>query len=135
MTKTVITFGTFDLFHIGHLRLLARARALGDRLVVGVSTDKLNFDKKRRYPVFDETARLAIVGALRCVDETFFEESLALKGDYIKRYNAQLLVMGDDWAGRFDEYKSLCNVEYLSRTEGISTTDLIDRIIDRLGSH
>jgi glycerol-3-phosphate cytidylyltransferase len=120
----VITFGTFDLFHIGHVNILRRSRELGSSLIVGVSSDALNFKKKNLYPVFPQAERLAIIGALRFVDEVFVEESLELKGDYIKRYAADILVMGDDWAGKFDEFKSLCNVVYLPRTEGISTTHI-----------
>jgi glycerol-3-phosphate cytidylyltransferase len=120
----VITFGTFDLFHIGHVNILRRSRELGSSLIVGVSSDGLNFKKKNLYPVFPEAERLAIIGALRFVDEVFVEESLELKGEYITRYAADILVMGDDWAGRFDEFKSLCDVVYLPRTEGISTTHI-----------
>ncbi|RKK04280.1 glycerol-3-phosphate cytidylyltransferase [Pseudoroseomonas wenyumeiae] len=120
----VITFGTYDLFHIGHLNILKRAAALGNHLIVGVSTDALNFSKKGLKPVFPQHERLAIVEALRCVNEAFYEESLELKAEYIKHYKADVLVMGDDWAGRFDQFKSLCDVVYLPRTEGISTTDI-----------
>lgn len=128
MTIRVITFGTFDVFHIGHLNILQRAKALGDHLVVGVSSDALNFSKKARYPVYPESDRMAIVAGMRCVDEVFPEESLELKAEYIKRYKADRLVMGDDWAGRFDELKSLCEVIYLPRTEGVSTTHVMARI-------
>jgi glycerol-3-phosphate cytidylyltransferase len=120
----VITFGTYDLFHIGHLNILKRAAALGSHLTVGVSTDALNFSKKGLKPVFPEHERLAIVESLRFVNEAFYEESLEFKAEYIKRYKADVLVMGDDWAGRFDQFKSLCDVVYLPRTEGISTTDI-----------
>lgn len=123
-SRPVITFGTFDLFHIGHLNILRRARMLGDRLVVGVSTDALNSRKKGFNPVFAEDERMSIVGSLRYVDEVFREESLEQKADYIRRYNAKVLVMGDDWAGRFDQFRELCEVVYLPRTEGISTTDI-----------
>lgn len=125
---TVITFGTFDVFHIGHLRVIERAAALGDRLVVGVSADALNLRKKGREPVYSQHERMEIVSALKAVDEVFLEESLELKGDYIKQYGADMLVMGDDWAGRFDEFKSLCEVVYLPRTPAISTTALIEKI-------
>lgn len=128
MTIRVITFGTFDVFHVGHLNILQRAKALGDHLVVGVSSDALNFSKKARYPVYPESDRMAIVAGMRCVDEVFSEESLELKAEYIKRYKADRLVMGDDWAGRFDEFKSLCEVIYLARTEGVSTTHVMARI-------
>jgi len=123
--KTVITFGTFDVFHIGHLRILERAAALGDRLVVGVSSDRLNFKKKGRYPVFKEADRMAIVAGLACVDEVFTEESLEWKGEYITTHKADILVMGDDWVGRFDEFKRLCDVVYLPRTDNISTTEIL----------
>ena len=85
MPRTVITFGTFDVFHVGHLRVIERAAALGDRLVVGVSADALNLRKKGREPVFTQGERLEIVAALRMVDEVFVEESLELKRDYIER--------------------------------------------------
>lgn len=126
--KTVITFGTFDVLHIGHIKILQRAKEFGDRLVVGISSDALNFSKKQRNPVYPEQERRDIIAALGCVDEVFIEESLELKGEYIKKFNADVLVMGNDWEGRFDEYKSLCTVTYLPRTEGISTTQLIAEI-------
>ena len=124
----VITFGTFDVFHIGHLHILERARQFGDYLLVGVSTDQMNFDKKQRYPVYTQGERQTIIRALSCVDETFFEESLALKRQYILKYQADILVMGDDWAGRFDEFRDICRVEYLPRTPSISTTVVIEKI-------
>lgn len=125
---TVITFGTFDVFHVGHLHILERAREFGDRLLVGVSTDKMNFDKKGRYPVYSQEERMAIIRSLRCVDDVFPEESLALKRHYLLNYEADVLVMGDDWAGKFDEFKDICRVEYLPRTPSISTTEVIERI-------
>jgi choline-phosphate cytidylyltransferase len=131
---TVITFGTFDVFHVGHLRVIQRARALGDRLVVGVSADALNLRKKDRLPVFSEGERMEIVGALKPVDEVFLEESLEQKRDYVLRYGAKVLVMGDDWRGRFDELGDICRVEYLSRTPAISTTALIEKIARPEGS-
>jgi len=126
--KRVITFGTFDLFHLGHLSLLERARNQGDWLIVGVSTDRLNESKKGRPPVYPEGERMRIVQALRVVDEVFPEESLEQKEHYIRLYNAQVLVMGDDWAGRFDTFRNLCDVVYLPRTPSISTTATIERI-------
>jgi len=124
----VITFGTFDVFHIGHLRILERARNLGSCLVVGVSTDRMNFDKKQRYPVYSQEERYEIIRALRCVDEVFLEESLELKRRYLIEHNADVLVMGDDWSGRFDEFRDICRVEYLPRTPSISTTAVIEKI-------
>ena len=120
--KTVITFGTFDLFHYGHLRILERGAQLGDRLVVGVSSDALNFTKKGEYPVYPQDQRRAIVESIRYVDGTFIEESLEKKADYIKQHGADLLVMGDDWRGKFDDMREWCEVVYLPRTEKISTT-------------
>ena len=128
MSKTVLTFGTFDVFHVGHLRILERAAGFGDRLVVGVSTDQLNYSKKGRNPVYNQEERMEIVGALKCVDEVFFEESLELKGEYLAQYKAAVLVMGDDWKGRFDEFSSVCEVVYLPRTPAISTTEVIEKI-------
>lgn len=121
---TIVTFGTFDLFHIGHVRLLERARALGDRLIVGVSTDDFNFRKKGKYPIYPQEERRAIIDALRCVDQTFYEESLELKRSYLKDHKAGCLIMGNDWAGRFDEFRDICDVVYLERTTNISTSEI-----------
>lgn len=126
MEEVVITFGTFDLFHIGHLKILQRAREQGDRLVVGVSTDALTIAKKNRKPIMGEKARKAIVGAIQYVDEVFDEESLEEKAYYIKTFGASVLVMGDDWKGKFDDLP--CRVVYLPRTPSISTTELIEKI-------
>jgi len=123
--RRIITFGTFDLFHVGHVNVLRRARLLGDWLVVGVSSDELNARKKGRHPYFSIDERLAIVGDSRFVDEVFVEESLEQKADYIREYSADVLVMGDDWQGRFDHYGSLCEVVYLPRTPEISSTEII----------
>jgi len=120
----VITFGTFDLFHIGHLRVLERAAALGDHLTVGVSSDAFNFQKKNRLPFVPQEDRRAIVAALRCVDDTFIEESMELKEQYIREVRASVLVMGDDWRGKFDHLSHMCKVEYLPRTASVSTTEI-----------
>jgi choline-phosphate cytidylyltransferase len=128
MARTVVTFGTFDVFHVGHLRVIERAAALGDRLVVGVSADALNLRKKGREPVFSQAERLEIVRALRVVDDVFVEESLELKRHYLEKHGADVLVMGDDWKGRFDEFSDICEVVYLPRTPAISTTALIEKI-------
>jgi glycerol-3-phosphate cytidylyltransferase len=127
-TRTVITFGTFDVLHVGHIRVLKRAAEYGDRLVVGVSADELNIKKKGRAPVFDQDERLEILSSLRMVDEVFIEESLEKKRDYILEHNAQVLVMGDDWAGKFDWVSDVCEVVYLPRTPSVSTTGLIEHI-------
>lgn len=125
---TVITFGTFDLFHIGHLNLLRRASKYGDRLIVGVSSDKLNFEKKGKEAVYNENIRLDIISSLKFVTSCFLEESLELKKEYILEYGADVLVMGNDWSGKFDYLKDVCRVIYLSRTPSVSTTDLIEYI-------
>jgi choline-phosphate cytidylyltransferase len=126
--RTVVTFGTFDVFHYGHLRVLERAAELGDRLLVGISSDELNASKKQRAPIYPLQERLAIVAGLKVVDGVFVEHSLDLKRDYLLEHHADVLVMGDDWAGRFDEFNDVCEVVYLPRTPAISTTELIERI-------
>ena len=131
MPRTVLTFGTFDVFHVGHLNVIERAADLGDRLVVGVSSDALNERKKGRAPVFPEHERMAIVRALSVVDAVFLEESLEGKRDYLTTYGADVLVMGDDWEGKFDEFRDICDVVYLARTPAISTTAVIERISTR----
>lgn len=124
----VITFGTFDVFHIGHLRVLERAAQFGNSLTVGVSSDQLNFSKKNRKPIYDQNQRCEIIGALQCVDHVFVEESLELKKEYIIEHQADVLIMGDDWEGKFDFCKDITEVIYLSRTPSISTTAIIEII-------
>lgn len=130
--RTVITFGTFDLFHIGHLNILQRAASLGSRLVVGVSSDALNQSKKNSKPVYSQDDRLAIVASIKYVNDVFIEDSLELKRNYILEQGADVLVMGNDWAGKFDDLSDICEVIYLSRTENISTTETKDAIIRNL---
>jgi len=126
--KKIITFGTFDVFHIGHLRILERAKSLGTHLIVGVSTDELSLSKKSRNPIYSQDERLEIISGLKSVDLTFFEKSLDLKRDYIKQYDADVLVMGNDWEGKFDALKDICEVRYFERTPSISTTAIIELI-------
>jgi glycerol-3-phosphate cytidylyltransferase len=126
--KTVITFGTFDVLHVGHVRVLNRAAEFGDRLVVGVSSDALNFSKKGRNPVFSQEERLEIVANVKSVDQVFVEESLEQKREYVQQYAADVLVMGDDWAGKFDFLRDVCDVVYLPRTPSVSTTAIIEHI-------
>tara|TARA_B100001778_G_C18258026_1_gene480896 strand:- start:247 stop:642 length:396 start_codon:yes stop_codon:yes gene_type:complete len=124
--KKVITFGTFDVFHIGHVSILERAKSYGDYLIVGVSSDDLNFSKKGCKPIYSEKDRRKIIKSLSCVDEVFSETSLELKRQYINDFNAEILIMGDDWKGKFDNHKDQCEVIYLPRTPSISTKKIIE---------
>ena len=129
--KRVITFGTFDLFHVGHANLFERAAAMGDALIVGVSTDELNADKKGRTPIYSFADRVKIISSLRYVNLCFAEESLEKKAEYLRHYQADILVMGDDWKGRFDHLKDICDVVYLERTPSVSTTEIIEVITSK----
>jgi len=124
----IITFGTFDLLHIGHINILKNAKSLGDELIVGVSTDKFSIEKKNRKPIYNENDRKQILESLKFVDKVFFEESFEKKREYIKKYKADIFVMGNDWEGRFDEFNDICKVVYFDRTPSISTTKLIEVI-------
>jgi glycerol-3-phosphate cytidylyltransferase len=125
---TVLTYGTFDLFHVGHVRILRRLRELGDRLVVGLSTDEFNALKGKvaTYP-FEQ--RREILEACRYVDEVFPERSWEQKTTDIARVGATILGMGDDWVGRFDDLAtSGVRVVYLRRTPAVSTTAVVAEI-------
>lgn len=126
--RRIITFGTFDVLHVGHIRILNRARSHGDHLTVGLSSDELNLNKKGRCPVYPYQSRLELLTSLRFVDNVFKEESLELKREYILQHKADVLVMGNDWEGKFDEFKDICDVVYLPRTPSISTTEIIEII-------
>lgn len=119
--KVVITYGTFDLFHVGHIRLLKRLKALGDKLVVGISSDEFN-DLKGKKSFFSYEERAEILLACKYVDEVFPECNWEQKPLDIKKYSADIFAMGDDWKGKFDDLNSICEVVYLPRTEDISTT-------------
>ena len=121
--KKVITYGTFDLFHVGHLNILRRAKELGDYLVVAVSSDKFN-EMKGKKAYHSVTDRVAILEAIEFVDEVIVEEGWEQKNSDIKEHNIDIFVMGDDWKGKFDDLKELCEVVYLPRTHGISTTKI-----------
>lgn len=121
--KTVITYGTFDILHIGHINLLRRARALGDRLVVGLSSDEFNRGKHKSSLLNFEN-RKVVLESIRYVDEVFAEHNWEQKVDDIKRYGAAVFVMGHDWEGKFDFLSEFCQVRYLPRTESISTTEI-----------
>jgi glycerol-3-phosphate cytidylyltransferase len=126
--KKVVTFGTFDLLHVGHVRMLARCARLGTSLSVGVSSDELNLKKKNRAPVFSLKNRMEILMALECVDNVFVEESLEQKAEYCQEFD--VFAIGDDWSGKFDFLQqSGIEVHYLPRTEGVSTTKTIQKIV------
>lgn len=119
----VITYGTFDLFHIGHLNLLKRAKKLGDFLIVAVSSDEFSRSKGKQ-PVFPLQQRMEILSSIRYVDQVIIENNWAQKVDDVKKYDVDIFVMGDDWQGKFDFLKEHCKVIYLPRTKGISTTQI-----------
>ena len=121
--KKVLTYGTFDLFHVGHLNILKRAKALGDYLVVAVSSDDFNAIKGKKCAIPD-TERMAIVEAIKYVDEVIPENSWDQKISDVKEHNIDVFVMGDDWEGKFDYLKEYCEVVYLPRTPDVSTTQI-----------
>ncbi len=122
--KKVITYGTFDLFHIGHLEILRRAKALGDYLVVAISTDEFNWNEKCKQCVYPYEERAEIVAAIKYVDEVIPESCWEQKKVDIQRHRIDIFVMGDDWAGKFDFLNDKCQVMYLPRTRGISSTEV-----------
>ena len=122
--RKIITYGTFDLFHFGHLEILRRAKELGDYLIVAVSTDEFNWDDKKKRCVYPYAERAAIVAAMDYVDEVIPETSWGQKESDVKQYGVDVFVMGDDWDGRFDFLSPLCEVVYLPRTAGISSTEV-----------
>lgn len=119
--KNVITYGTYDLLHYGHINILRRAKSLGDYLIVGLSTDEFN-RKKDKTSFFTYDKRKMMLESIKYVDEIIPEESWEQKINDIKKYNIDIFVMGDDWKGKFDYLSDFCEVIYLSRTEGISST-------------
>ena len=122
--RKVITYGTFDLLHAGHINLLRRAKELGDYLIVVVSTDEFNWNEKRKKCYFSYEERKILVEAVRYVDLVIPEENWDQKISDVKEYHVDTFVMGDDWKGKFDFLKDYCEVVYLPRTEGISTTKI-----------
>jgi glycerol-3-phosphate cytidylyltransferase len=127
--KTVLTYGTFDLFHYGHLELLRRAKELGSRLIVGISTDEFNFVKGKTC-VLPYEKRKEILSAIKYVDFVFPENCWEQKSDDVQKYAVDVFVMGDDWNGKFDFLQQYCQIVYLPRTEIISTT-LLKEIINK----
>lgn len=123
----VITYGTFDLFHIGHLRLLERAKQLageGGTLTVVVSSDKFNKEEKNKSCTIPDVDRMEIIKALKCVDRVLLETSWAQKRRDIIDNKIDIFVMGDDWRGKFDDLSDICKVVYLPRTPDISSTGI-----------
>jgi len=121
--KKVITYGTFDLLHTGHINILRRAREYGDYLIVAISSDEFNAIKgKKAYYTFEQ--RKAILEAIRYVDEVVPEDNWAQKVEDVQKHNIDVFVMGDDWEGEFDFLSEHCDVVYLPRTVGISTTKI-----------
>ena len=122
--KKVITYGTFDLLHYGHVNLLRRARALGDYLVVALSTDEFNWNMKHKKCYFPYDKRKMMLEAIRYVDEVIPEENWEQKNTDVVKHGCSVFVMGDDWKGKFDFLKDKCEVVYLPRTPDISTSQI-----------
>ena len=130
--KRVITYGTFDLLHYGHINLLRRARELGDYLVVALSTDEFNWNMKHKKCYFNYEQRKALLEAVRYVDRVIPEESWEQKRTDIHEYDIDTFVIGNDWEGKFDFLKEEgVNVVYLDRTPEISTTKIKEDIRER----
>lgn len=122
--RRVITYGTFDLLHFGHINLLRRAKELGDYLVVALSTDEFNLNEKNKKAYFNYEYRKQLLEAIKYVDEVIPENSWEQKVEDIKKYKIDIFVMGDDWEGKFDYLNNCCEVTYLPRTPDISTTKI-----------
>ena len=124
MFKRVITYGTYDLLHYGHINLLRRAKELGDYLIVALSTDEFNKVYKNKTCYFSYEERKSVLESIRYVDLVIPEESWEQKKSDVKLYKIDIFVIGDDWAGKFDFLKEDCEVIYLPRTPKISTTKI-----------
>ena len=129
--KRVITYGTYDLLHYGHINLLRRARELGDYLIVALSTDEFNWREKQKKSYFTYEQRKKMLEAIRYVDLVIPEESWEQKNTDVVKYSADVFVIGDDWKGKFDFLKDKCEVVYLPRTPEISTTQIKAGIDDQ----
>ncbi|WP_145028182.1 glycerol-3-phosphate cytidylyltransferase [Paenibacillus sp. Y412MC10] len=121
--KKVLTYGTFDLLHEGHINLLRRARELGDYLIVGLSNDQFN-KIKNKETYFSFRSRKTILESIKFVDCVIEESNWEQKTLDVQKFDIDVFVMGDDWTGKFDFLKDYCEVVYLPRTEGISTTQI-----------
>lgn len=127
--NTIITYGTFDILHVGHINLFNRLKEIGNKLIVGVSTDEFNKMKgKDAFMSFD--SRVRIIKSLRQVDLVIPEENWNQKIEDIKKYNVSTLAMGSDWEGKFDDLKVYCKVIYFKRTENIDSTTLRSQLYD-----
>lgn len=126
-TKTVLTYGTFDMFHIGHLELLKRLKGLGTKLIVAVSTDEFN-EIKGKKTIIPYAQRASIVEAIKYVDMVIPENNWEQKVSDVEKYGVDVFAIGDDWEGKFDFLKEQCEVVYLTRTSGISSTDLKEQL-------
>jgi len=126
--KKVITYGTYDLFHYGHLQLLKRAKSLGDYLIVAASTNEFN-ELKGKKCIQPYEYRAEILESIKYVDKVIPENNWEQKIDDVKKYNIDVFVIGNDWKGKFDFLKNYCDVVYLERTDGISTTDVKNHIV------
>ncbi len=122
--KRVLTYGTYDLLHYGHINLLKRAKELGDYLIVALSTDEFNLAEKGKKAYFSYEQRKGMLEAIRYVDLVIPEESWEQKKTDIEKYHVDVFVIGDDWTGKFDFLQSQCSVVYLPRTPEISTTQI-----------
>lgn len=129
--KRVITYGTFDLLHYGHINLLRRARQFGDYLIVALSTDEFNWNEKKKECYFSYEQRRQLLESIRYVDLVIPEESWEQKRSDIRKYNIDTFVIGNDWEGKFDFLKDLCEVVYLPRTPEISTTRIKKELHDK----
>ena len=121
--KRILPYGTFDMLHIGHIRLLKRAKQYGDYLVVGLSTDEFNAVKGKKCVISYEQ-RKELLESIKFVDEVFPEDRWEQKTEDVLKYQIDTFIMGDDWLGKFDFLRPSCEVIYLPRTEGISTTQI-----------
>ena len=122
--KKVITYGTFDLLHYGHINLLRRAKSLGDYLIVALSTDEFNQNEKSKNCYFSYEQRKQLLESIRYVDLVIPEENWEQKISDVKEFKVDTFVIGDDWKGKFDFLKEYCEVVYLTRTPEISTTQI-----------
>lgn len=122
--KRVITYGTFDLLHYGHINLLRRAKQKGDYLIVALSTDEFNWESKQKKCYFSYEKRKTLLEAIRFVDLVIPENSWEQKNEDVELYQIDTFVIGDDWEGKFDFLKKKCSVVYLDRTPEISTTQI-----------